>query len=84
MTRDAGLTVTTHDKRWSSASKRTAARREEARRDIGKLCAASGKQKRKYRDQVDALLANAGKPTIARAYRCSACGFWHLTRRPAA
>lgn len=45
-----------------------------------KKCGSTGK--RKYRSQADALLKNLHRPLMARAYQCSFCGFWHLTRRP--
>lgn len=42
-------------------------------------CVKSGK--RAYPSKVRALAANARKPLMARAYRCAACGQWHLTRK---
>lgn len=37
--------------------------------------------KRAYRTKIHAMVANARKPIIARAYRCAFCGSWHLTRK---
>ena len=50
-------------------------------------CAVSGK--RKYASEGEALataahqIANAGAPKDLRAYRCSWCDAWHLTKNAA-
>lgn len=41
-------------------------------------CVASGK--RPYKDKLTALVVNADKPLMARAYECPYCLRWHLTR----
>ena len=43
-----------------------------------KKCPVSSK--RKYHSKLDALLANADKPLMARAYLCPHCDMWHLTK----
>jgi hypothetical protein len=39
-------------------------------------------QKRSYRTKIDALLRNDDL-VGASAYRCHACGYWHITSRRA-
>lgn len=53
-----------------------------------KLCRATWRPKRKYRDRIAALLALADIGQIdrasareRRAYPCPDCGYWHLTSR---
>ena len=43
-------------------------------------CAVSGKQP--FKTKMAALLTNADKPIMARAYPCPHCKRWHLTRKP--
>lgn len=68
-----------HAERINGEVERVRARQRRFRFDAKGKCLASGK--RPYKSKMTALLHNAGRPVMARAYQCEWCGRWHLTRR---